>query len=629
MKSRLFLLLLLVLVAHPASALMARPPPPNLVTVRLFIDLDCPASRKAWPVYREAIQAVPQTDLLIQHVPLSVHPLAMPAAIAAEVARRLDPTHDEARFMDALLAEPTPDDAALQRVARSQELDLGKFAEGRRDPGVAAAVEREQQAALAFGIRSTPSALINGRGLSGVPRLEDLVRILRAAKRQAERDRADNGPQANLERIGLLRQAPEFVRAFDALRATWHDTKLAPQGTLGARWRVPVERNDLVFGAEAAVTIVQFLDPTSPWQLRSLATLLKLQADEAQAGRKDIRIAVKLLLPDTRPVQNAKNPPATLQLAARALLAPVEALALIRAATQAPTSPNVAVTASFCTEDPALLKAADAPATSAWLQLSSELSRRTEAGPGTLFFNGRRWFGLADDANLPAALAELRAECKPLPGKPMPTYASLVATGRYLEDAQLDLAAQEPASALPSLPALGQAGVVVHLFVDFRSPHSRAAFYMLRRLVSSPDLPIRLMLAVIPRGSESIATPSAAGILAATRLGRGMEMAEVLFNADKPDDPQGMKVIAKKSKLDVTLLQKGAASAETQDALQSVWRARRHLDMRDEPVIYVGGRLYQGPLDESRLERAVRFVRDAPSPPSAAADCQPEEAAKP
>ena len=176
---------------------------------------------------------------------------------------------------------------------------------------------------------------------------------------------------------------------------------------------------------------------------------------------------------------------------------------------------------------------------------------------------------------------------------------------------------------MPVLPVLGKIGQPVALFVDFRSPHSRAAFYMLRRLVQSKETPIRLTLAVIPHGAAPGASPSGAAILAATGMGKGLELAEALFNVDQPDTWPGITAALKKCKLDVTTLQKAAASAETQAALQVVWRARQHLDMHDEPVIYIGERLYQGPLDESRLERGVRFVQEAPSPPAATAPGQP------
>ncbi len=628
MKLRLLSLLLPLLLA-PAVVQAQTPPPaqapmPTVVTVRFFIDLACPYSRQAWPLVRETLRRAPDALLVVQHLPLSIHPLAMPAAVAAVAARAQD---KELAFVDALMREPTPDAAAIARAATVAGMNLAAFDKTRNDPAVAAQVVREQQAGLAMGIRTTPSALINGRGLSGVPHPESLQRALQTARARALRDRADGGTAADLERIGLLRQAPEFVAALDALRLgrALEPANPSPHGCLGPRWRVPVAEGDLAFGPEAPLTVVLFLDPTHPWQLQELATLLQMQLEEAKAGRADIRIIAKLLLPESHRAWKTPTPPLALWLAAAVLTAPPKALALLRdLAGNAVRADDVEAKLAALGLDPAAVrKAADAPATTAWLQVAADLARRTEAAPGAIFVNGRRWLGHAGDDGLHTALADLRAECKSLPGKPAAVYASLVAQGRSLQDAELDLAAPEPPDALPVLPTLGKSGQPVALFVDFRSPHSRAAFFMLRRLVQSKDVPIRLTLAVIPHGAEPGKSASGEAILAATRLGKGLELAEALFNLDKPNEWPTMAAAVKKTKLDLPTLQKSAAAPEVQDALRAVWRARQRLDMRDEPVIYIGDRLYQGPLDESRLERAVRFVRDDPSPPSAPADCQP------
>ena len=603
------------------QTLLAQAPSRPLVTVRLFVDLDCPFSRQAWPLYR-AVRAAPDAQLVIQHLPLSVHPLAMPAAVAAVAARAQG---KELAFVDALLAEKAADAAAIDRAAAAAGLDLPAFARTRADPTVAAQVVQEQQAGLAMGIRTTPSALVNGRGLSGVPRPEGLQRPLQAARSRAERELAEGGEAVDLERVGLLRQAPEFVPALDALRQAraLQPATAIPQlrGCLGQRWRVPVSETDLTLGPEALLTFVLFLDPQQAWQRQELAALMQLQADEARAGRADVRVVVKLLLGPTR--EAGRTTSLAFLLAGAALTVPVKAQEFLRAlAHLAVTAPGT-VAQLGPDSAAAVAKAADAPATSAWLQLAAELARRTESAPGAIFLNGRRWLGRATDDGLRTALAEARTECRQLPGKPAQVYASLVAQGRFLQDAELDLAAPESPGALPVLPTLGQSGQAVALFVDFRSPHSRAAFYMLRRLVTSAELPIRLTLAAIPHGAEPGDAPAAAAILAATRLGKGMQLAEALFNSDKPDTWPAIYAAAKKAKLDPPALQKAVAAPETQDALHTVWRARQRLDMRDEPVIYVGDRLYQGPLDESRLERAVRSVRLELSPPTAPAPGQP------
>ena len=611
--------LLLVLLLHAPLEVRAEPPSAQVV-VRLFLDAECPWSRQAWPLYRHAASETPLVTLIVQHLPLSRHPLALPAAVAAVAARAQG---RELTFLDALWRESVPNAVALERAAAVAGIDLAAWEKARRDPAILAQVQREQQAGLAFGIRSTPSALLNGRGLGGVPPIEALQRAIQLALAAAQRDLADLGPCADLERIGVLRHAPDFLPAFDALREgralATTQTNPPPRGCLGPRWRVTVVESDLAYGREAALQCVLFLDPTSPWQLSELAKLLELREREAKAGRDDVRVVVKLLLHEARRHWQAGTPPLALWLAAAAQSQPQQAAQLLgvlaTGALQRQALPELTAAAGL--DAVQLRRLADAPAATAWLEQATDLARRTDAVPGSLFLNGRRWLGQAGDDGLPIALQQLRGE-RAQPALRGQTYAALVATGRSLREVELDLLPPEALPPLPGLTALGTAGPQVQLFVDFRSPHSRAGFYMLRRLVASADTPIRLTLASIASVAEPGVSASGAAIVAAARLGRGMEMAEWLFSAAKPDDWSTIFAPLRKWGLDQATFQRAVEAAETRATLRAVWSAKQRRDMGDEPVIYLGDRLYQGPLDEARLERAVRFVRDEPSaqPPS-------------
>lgn len=592
---RLLMLLILLPFSLPVHAA-------ELVTVRLFLDLECPFSRQAWPIYRHALASHPEVGLVVQHLPLSRHPLAMPAAVATVAARAQG---KEIQFIEALLGEPSPDAAGIERAAQQVGLNLETFEKARRDPAISAQVEREHQAGLAFGIRSTPSALLNGRGLAGVPPVEALERALQVAIERARRDRAELGAQADLERAGLLRHAPDFVPALDAMRdgRACQVPETTPQirGQLGPLWKVTLQPADLAFGKESPLTAVLFLDPTHRAEVKELETLRKLQAE-----RKDLRVVVKLLLFESRRAWKQSIPPLALWLAAAQLTSVEKTLILLeKLQTGTLDFAQWETAAQQLGLDPQTLRrTADTPATTAWLQQNAELARRIQASPGAIFINGRRWLGQAADNGLPLALNELMAAQK----KPQ-NYEKLIANGRLLQDVELDLAPPEPLGVLNGLPALTQIGPPVVLFVDFRSPHSRAAFYMLRRLALSAEQPIRLSVASIASGAEPGVTPSGAALIAAARLGKGLEMAEALFSVQKPDDWTSIYTLLKKMKLDQTTLQKAVEAPETRETLRSVWKARQRLDMQDEPVIYLGNRLYQGPLDEARLERAVQFVR--------------------
>ena len=608
------------------------------VTVRLFLDLECPFSRQAWPVYRDAIRAAPAAELLVHHLPLSRHRLAAAAATAAVAARQQG---KELAFVDALLREPVPDPAAIARAAAAAGLDGDAMARFVQKPDAAAQVERERQAGLAFGIQATPSALLNGRGIPGSPPPEALARALQVAARAAAVLQAEAGANADVERIGILRGAPEFLPAFDALRGgravAGASAPAAPSGRLGDRYRVRLLDTDLQAGRrDAAVTAVLLLDPTSAWQMGQLRDLMALQA------RHDLRIVARMLprLDGRGRVVRGRTSALDVSLLLAALVQgwPDLAPGLLVAVAKSPVLASAAdvetlaaglggpaVTAGqgfgrpgSATAMPAiaadvLRKAADAPPATVAVQQAVESAERLEAQPGALFLNGRRWFGHVGDAGLAVGLTSLAAESRQMAAAqrlaPADVYARLVETGRWRSDAEMDLQPPESMGDDALLPDMGMAGVPVHLFVDFASPHSRAAFYMVRRLVDSADLPIRLRMVSIASSAEPCVTPSGAGFIVAHKMGKGMAFAERLFDARDPNTWQTIFGIAKRLRLRVGDFQVGVDAASTRTVAVATARIKTRLDMTDEPVLYIGGRLYTGPLDEGRIERAIRFVQ--------------------
>lgn len=602
----------------------ADPPDRPLVTVRLFLDLECPFSRQAWPLWREAIQAHPGTQLLVQHLPLSKHPHALAAALAAVAARQQG---KELPFIDALLRDPVPDSAAIGQAARTAGLDLDAMARFVDGPVAHGLVDRERQAGLALGVRATPGALVNGRGIGGVPPEPALRRALDVALTEARTALQQSGASADPERLGMLRRSPEFLPAFDAMRSGRAllppASPGAPSGHLGDRFRVPVLPHDIAIGpAGAAVTAVLLLDPGAAWQVGELRDLLT---------RPTVRVVVKLLpRTDGQGGLEPRGLDTVLLLTALALQQPDAAGRVLTdlARKTALTALDVDTKARALGVDTARLKPVqEAPATTGRLFQTLDLAARTESRPGALFLNGRRWWGLTSDAGLDAALKSLDAEAKQLTGQgtpPSEVYAKLTQAGRWRSDAELDLQPPENLGDTSLLPVLGPAlpgAQDVYLFVDFASPHSRAAFYMLRRHLGAPthptlqgEVPIRLHISSIASSTEPCVTPSGASFVVAASLGKGQEWAERLFDLGKPNDWPTLYAEARKFKLQVPAFQKLVDGEPTRAVARATAALKTRLDMAEEPVLYIGDRLYTGPLDEARIEQAIRFVRTPTSP---------------
>lgn len=627
-RATAFALLLLLPVTSAAESAVSLPvsqascPRELPLTVRLFVDLECAYSRQAWPLYRKAFG--PEVHVVVQHLPLSRHPLAMPAAVAAVAARAQG---KELEFVDALMSDTNVDEAALAHAATTAGLDLQRWTAARQDRGLQAQVEREQQSGLAFGVQSTPSALVNGNGLAGVPSAAALRVALRTSERAAASVRSREGAGVDMERWTLVRSSPEHVPALDALRsgrALASATPAPPHGSLGQHWRVPVAANDLSWGPDSGITVVMFLDPANAAQRRDLAALFRLQAVEAKQGRGDIRLVVKLVLGSVLRSPGSDGSPLAMVLAAAALTGGERTSAFARTLLADPAAGTAwEQAASASGLDPqALKRTAEAPATAGWLQQSAALARSVGAESGAIFLNTQSWLGLATDDGLSAALARLRADLRPA-GARAGTYAALVEQGTVMPAAETDLDSPEPLGELAGTAKLGNVGQPVYLFVDFASPHSRAAFYMLRRLVSSTARPIQLTIApILPQGPDGV-TVSGLSIVAAAQLGRTNELAEALFDAPKPNEWSTVYAILKKLRVDPVAFRKAVDSPQSRLPLRRVREAKLRLAMRDEPVIYIGERLYQGPLDEARLERAVQYVQEAPANPLRTRACSP------
>lgn len=103
------------------------------------------------------------------------HERAIAVACAAEAAAAQGAFWP---FADALYADQGRlDDPHLWQRARELGLDVARFDEDRRDPRVAARVQRDTRAALAAGATATPTLFAGSAPLCGVPGSEWLARL--------------------------------------------------------------------------------------------------------------------------------------------------------------------------------------------------------------------------------------------------------------------------------------------------------------------------------------------------------------------------------------------------------------------------------------------------------------------
>jgi protein-disulfide isomerase len=145
------------------------------VTVVEFSDFQCPFCSRAVPAVKELEKEFgAEVRVVWKHLPLSFHPNAMPAAIAAEAARQ------QGKFWemhDKLFAgQQSLSEASYLGFAAELGLDAGRFRKALGDPATRARVEEDARAAAAAGVTGTPTFLVNGERVVGAVGLKDAIR---------------------------------------------------------------------------------------------------------------------------------------------------------------------------------------------------------------------------------------------------------------------------------------------------------------------------------------------------------------------------------------------------------------------------------------------------------------------
>lgn len=154
-----------------------RGPSDALVTVVMWTDYQCPYCARVQATMAQLEEEYGLSVRFVhKHNPLTFHPRAMPAALAAEAA------HRQGKFwkMHARLFGNPKDltDKNFRRWAKKIGLQVKRFARDLDDPELRARVKRDQRQAMALGARGTPAFFVNGRFLSGAQPVENFRTLI-------------------------------------------------------------------------------------------------------------------------------------------------------------------------------------------------------------------------------------------------------------------------------------------------------------------------------------------------------------------------------------------------------------------------------------------------------------------
>lgn len=144
------------------------------VVVVEWSDFQCPYCTRATRIVDELLNARTDVAFVYKHMPLSFHPAAEPAALAAEAAGvqgRFWEMHDELFALGKGIGDYVDRDGSIgdsgpvpfEDLAKEIGLDVEQFRSDMRSDAVAAIVQGDKEEASALGVSGTPTFFVGDR----------------------------------------------------------------------------------------------------------------------------------------------------------------------------------------------------------------------------------------------------------------------------------------------------------------------------------------------------------------------------------------------------------------------------------------------------------------------------------
>jgi protein-disulfide isomerase len=147
------------------------------ITIIEFADYECGYCGRARDSMREVMAKYPgKIRLVFRDFPLSFHPNATPAAIAARCAGAQGKFWEMHNLLFDHQSELTTEN--FMKWAGELGLDLTQFEACGQDPRVKAQVDADLEAGSAVGVSGTPAFFVNGVSLSGAQPVDAFVQII-------------------------------------------------------------------------------------------------------------------------------------------------------------------------------------------------------------------------------------------------------------------------------------------------------------------------------------------------------------------------------------------------------------------------------------------------------------------
>jgi len=255
-------------------------PADALVTIVESSDFQCPFCKRVLPTLKQLDAAYAgKLRFSFRHNPLSIHPQAMPAAIATEEARAQG---GDAKFWamhDALFEAGQLDTETIVQAGQKLGLDGAKLRDALASRRHEARVTRDQNLVVGLGAGATPTVFVNGRKIEGAYPFEAFKAIVDEELAKAEAMVRSGTPARDVYSKIMSTAATQRVMLPGPVENPAAAAPAAPPAAPPSQFKkVTVRPDDPAKGPpDAKLTVVLFSDFQCPFCSRVEPSLRQLE----------------------------------------------------------------------------------------------------------------------------------------------------------------------------------------------------------------------------------------------------------------------------------------------------------------------------------------------------------------
>jgi protein-disulfide isomerase len=569
-----------------------------LITIVEFSDYQCPfCSRAHTTVQKLQEEYGDKVRVVMKQNPLSFHPRAKPAAVAAMAAGEQGKYWE---YHDKLFANAKAlDDADLEKYAKEIGLNMDKWKKDLTNAKYQQIIDRDQALAGQLGANGTPAFFINGRLLSGAQPIDNFRSLINEELPKAEA-LVKNGVKPGQVYASIIEKGATKAAA---------QPQQQPQQQAAAVRKIDVPAEAPAFGPKhAKVTIVEWSDFECPFCSRVVPTLQKIK----ETYGKDVRVVFRH---QPLPFHANAKPAAEASLAAHEQGKFWEMHDKLFSNQKALDRATFEKYAQELKLDMGKFKAAlDSGKYRAQVEADSAAGSAVGAnGTPTFFINGRQFVGAQPFENFKQAIDEELAKAD-----------KLLASGVKLENLYAKMMenagnapapTEAPAPAEPPVqkieigkaPVKGPANapVTIVAWSDFECPFCSRVVPTLKQLEEEYKGKIKVAFKHQPLPFHANAKPAAAAAMAAHEQGKFWEYHDKLFANQRALDRASLDKYAEELKLDMGKFKAAMDSGKYNEMIEADSAEGSRVGANGTPTFFINGRTLVGAQPIEAFKRVI------------------------